>query len=391
MDDRQPRPEEAADAAQFVSLMRQLRQWAHLSYRELERRAEAVGDVLPRATLAGGLNRQELPREELLAAFVRACGGDRNTVESWSAVRRHLAVEAERRTRGIDPAGHALRSGASAAGLSGGGSEPHIALRMASHDAPLPDPDRVGGVNESVAVPEGDVPGPRPGVGDAPVARLPGGESSGPEADASTDAGTERGASTAGPVEAVSQESSSAVGVEELGPSVGPQSAVRRSGLGRRRSSVLLTLLVAALVTVGVSGVILLPDDGAQERKAPPITATATVTASPPNPSRRAPQSADPSQAAASPVGRSEQPPADTPLPSSSMSTALPSASPKPASKSTKPKTSQKPTSQEPMEPEYPPYEPPESSTPPPPWTPPPADSDPFPEETCWDVTNDCF
>ncbi|MFD4814563.1 hypothetical protein [Streptomyces sp. NPDC058418] len=63
-------PRGADTPAQFVAVMRQLRQWAHLSYRELEKRAEAVGEVLPRATLAGVLNRQELPREELLAAAV---------------------------------------------------------------------------------------------------------------------------------------------------------------------------------------------------------------------------------------------------------------------------------------------------------------------------------
>ncbi|MER6015983.1 helix-turn-helix domain-containing protein [Streptomyces bluensis] len=86
-----PQPDDVKDSAQFVAVMRQLRQWAGVSYRELERRAEAVGDVLPRATLSGALSRQELPREELLAAFVRACGGDDTTVRAWTETRKRLA------------------------------------------------------------------------------------------------------------------------------------------------------------------------------------------------------------------------------------------------------------------------------------------------------------
>ncbi|OMI39691.1 helix-turn-helix domain-containing protein, partial [Streptomyces sparsogenes] len=95
MDGRIPQPRDVTDSAQFVTVMRQLRQWANLSYRELERRATAAGDVLPRATLAGALNRQELPREDLVAAFVRACGGDEATVRAWIGARKRLAVELE--------------------------------------------------------------------------------------------------------------------------------------------------------------------------------------------------------------------------------------------------------------------------------------------------------
>ncbi|OMI38571.1 hypothetical protein SPAR_15438 [Streptomyces sparsogenes DSM 40356] len=80
--------------AEFVAAMRQLRIWADLSYRQLERNAEAAGDVLPRATIAGALSRDDLPREQLLTAFVRACGGDAETVAVWLAARRHLSIAA---------------------------------------------------------------------------------------------------------------------------------------------------------------------------------------------------------------------------------------------------------------------------------------------------------
>lgn len=90
-----PDPKAARTPAEFVATMRQLRTWADLSYRQLERRADDAGDVLPRATISGVLARQDLPREELLAAFVRACGGDPATVDTWLEARRRLAMSAE--------------------------------------------------------------------------------------------------------------------------------------------------------------------------------------------------------------------------------------------------------------------------------------------------------
>ncbi|MGY0060302.1 hypothetical protein ACWY4P_27800 [Streptomyces sp. LZ34] len=89
-----PDPKAAGNAAEFVVAMRQLRSWADLSYRQLERNAEAAGEVLPRATISGALSRDDLPREQLLAAFVRACGGDEETVAVWLAARRRLSVAA---------------------------------------------------------------------------------------------------------------------------------------------------------------------------------------------------------------------------------------------------------------------------------------------------------
>ncbi|SHF67597.1 hypothetical protein SAMN05444320_104502 [Streptoalloteichus hindustanus] len=61
--------------------MRQLRKQSGLSYRELEKRAAARGDVLARSSIADVLSGKRLPRAELLTAFVLACGDDR--VEPW--------------------------------------------------------------------------------------------------------------------------------------------------------------------------------------------------------------------------------------------------------------------------------------------------------------------
>ncbi|WP_405364587.1 helix-turn-helix domain-containing protein [Kitasatospora sp. NBC_00039] len=90
-----PRPEEADCPEQFVAVMRRLRQWADLSYRELEKRANAAGHVLPRATLSGALARRDLPREELLTAFVHACGLSGQDAAAWLEARRRLAVATE--------------------------------------------------------------------------------------------------------------------------------------------------------------------------------------------------------------------------------------------------------------------------------------------------------
>ncbi|MFI2764311.1 RICIN domain-containing protein [Streptomyces echinatus] len=87
-----PDPAAAASPAQFVELMRQLRRWADLSYRQLERNATDAGDVLPRATISAALSRDDLPRAELLAAYVRACGGDDDTVDAWLDARRRLSI-----------------------------------------------------------------------------------------------------------------------------------------------------------------------------------------------------------------------------------------------------------------------------------------------------------
>ncbi|MFI9647472.1 hypothetical protein ACIHAA_14415 [Streptomyces sp. NPDC052040] len=71
-----------------MAQLRKLKEQSALSYRQLERVATRNGDVLPASTLATALNRGTLPREDLLTAFVRACGAD---VTDWVTTRRRLA------------------------------------------------------------------------------------------------------------------------------------------------------------------------------------------------------------------------------------------------------------------------------------------------------------
>lgn len=78
----EPAPHRALDTAGFVAQLRLLKERSGLTYRQLERRAEARGDVLPRSTLADVLGGRTQPRPELLAAFLPACG-DGHRVELW--------------------------------------------------------------------------------------------------------------------------------------------------------------------------------------------------------------------------------------------------------------------------------------------------------------------
>jgi hypothetical protein len=87
-----PDPREAVDAAQFVAAMRTLRARTDLSYRVLERRAAKAATPLPSSTISGALSRDTLPRADLLAAFIRACGADDVTVEQWLSARADLAA-----------------------------------------------------------------------------------------------------------------------------------------------------------------------------------------------------------------------------------------------------------------------------------------------------------
>ncbi|MEU0273742.1 helix-turn-helix domain-containing protein [Streptomyces sp. NPDC006307] len=89
-----PDPREARDPVAFIALLQDLKDWSGLTYRELSARAEALGEVLPRSTVANMLARTTVPREELLSAFVRACGVGPEALESWLSVRKELAVRA---------------------------------------------------------------------------------------------------------------------------------------------------------------------------------------------------------------------------------------------------------------------------------------------------------
>ncbi|MGI5197863.1 hypothetical protein ACQEVY_30250 [Streptomyces sp. CA-288835] len=79
------------DPAAFVAALRRLKAWSGLSYRQLERRATEAGHTLPYSTAATMLGRERLPREELLVAFVTACGLREDEAEAWADARTTIA------------------------------------------------------------------------------------------------------------------------------------------------------------------------------------------------------------------------------------------------------------------------------------------------------------
>ncbi|MGC4794462.1 helix-turn-helix domain-containing protein [Micromonospora saelicesensis] len=85
------RPDDASDPAEFVEMLRQLKDRSGLTYRQLEQRAASTGDVLARSTAADILRRSTLPRPEVVAAFVRACGAE-DQVETWLRARHRLTA-----------------------------------------------------------------------------------------------------------------------------------------------------------------------------------------------------------------------------------------------------------------------------------------------------------
>ncbi|MFF0166459.1 helix-turn-helix domain-containing protein [Streptomyces prasinus] len=87
-------PGGARTSAEYVGLLRRLKERSGLTYRQLEERAAERGDVLARSTLADVLRRDALPRAEVVAALVRACGPEEDVAE-WLAARERLA-EGER-------------------------------------------------------------------------------------------------------------------------------------------------------------------------------------------------------------------------------------------------------------------------------------------------------
>ncbi|MFF3489180.1 hypothetical protein ACFYXC_38960 [Streptomyces sp. NPDC002701] len=79
------------DALAFVAALRRLRAWSGLSYRRLERHAADAGHCLPYSTAATMLGRDRLPREELVAAFVAACGIQGAEAQAWLDARTDIA------------------------------------------------------------------------------------------------------------------------------------------------------------------------------------------------------------------------------------------------------------------------------------------------------------
>jgi hypothetical protein len=84
-------PESARDVAEFSALLRSLKKNSGRTLRQLEEEAAKCGAVLPRSTVADMLRRDALPRPELLAVFVRACGDGQHLAE-WLSTRERLAV-----------------------------------------------------------------------------------------------------------------------------------------------------------------------------------------------------------------------------------------------------------------------------------------------------------
>ncbi|WP_143229645.1 helix-turn-helix domain-containing protein [Actinophytocola xanthii] len=84
-----PSPATAIDDAALVAQLRRLKAWSGLSFRQLERRAAGAGDTLPYSTAATMLGKSRLPREDVVAAFVRACGVA--DVRPWLVARARIA------------------------------------------------------------------------------------------------------------------------------------------------------------------------------------------------------------------------------------------------------------------------------------------------------------
>ncbi|WP_030862168.1 helix-turn-helix domain-containing protein [Streptomyces sp. NRRL S-37] len=84
-------PAEARTAREYVALLRGLKEHSGLTYRQLEQRAAERDEVLARSTLADTLRRDALPRAEVVAALVRACGAG-DDVPKWIAARERLAA-----------------------------------------------------------------------------------------------------------------------------------------------------------------------------------------------------------------------------------------------------------------------------------------------------------
>ncbi|GLW26042.1 XRE family transcriptional regulator [Microbispora triticiradicis] len=88
-----PQPDGLTTTAEFVAALGSVRQWSGRTFRQLTAAARANGDTLPASTIAGALGRATLPREEFVAAFVRACGLDETESARWVAARKRLAAE----------------------------------------------------------------------------------------------------------------------------------------------------------------------------------------------------------------------------------------------------------------------------------------------------------
>jgi hypothetical protein len=98
-----PNPGTAVTAGEFVDALVRLKRWSGMGYRQLAKRAAVIGQALPRSTLTVALNRNTLPREDLVVALALTCGCDEEEVARWVSARRRIAAG------GSDRSGSATR------------------------------------------------------------------------------------------------------------------------------------------------------------------------------------------------------------------------------------------------------------------------------------------
>ncbi|MDX2692527.1 helix-turn-helix domain-containing protein [Streptomyces ipomoeae] len=84
-------PGAARTSAEYVALLRRLKEHSGLTFRQLEQKAAERGDILARSTLADVLRRDALPRAEIVTALVRACGVPKNDEPAWLEARERIA------------------------------------------------------------------------------------------------------------------------------------------------------------------------------------------------------------------------------------------------------------------------------------------------------------
>ncbi|MFJ3202927.1 RICIN domain-containing protein [Streptomyces sp. NPDC086989] len=96
MDEIDLQPAAIRTVAEFTAALRGLKARSGLTLRQLESRAAARGDVLPRSTVADLLRKRTLPRRETVAAFVRACGEEDRSAEWMEAWALLASADAHR-------------------------------------------------------------------------------------------------------------------------------------------------------------------------------------------------------------------------------------------------------------------------------------------------------
>lgn len=180
------RPGGARTPAEYVALLRRLKEHSGLTFRQLEQKAAARGDVLARSTLADVLRRDALPRAEVVAALVRACGAGKDE-SAWLTARERIAstagvVEGESSDSPDSPDSPASSSGSSGsrtrtASLAAVASLGTVALLVIGalvllpQDGESPAAEDAGGQASGTSTPVG--PGPAPGLSRIRPVRAP--------------------------------------------------------------------------------------------------------------------------------------------------------------------------------------------------------------------------